>query len=93
MSNRNKKIESNLDKPQYNSTIRLINQLDQLQSVKCKPVQNDSFKLDEHQIEKINEKASTKLNMQGKVFSGLVSVEPDQEDFLKFILQNQCNII
>lgn len=80
-------FESNLDKPQYNSTLKLINKLDQLNSGNplSKQKQNDSFQLDERQIEQINEKASSKLNMQGRVFGGLVSVEPDEEDFIKFL--------
>ena len=80
-------FESNLDKPQYNSTLKLINKLDQLNAVNSNPKlkQDDSFQLDERQIEQINEKASSKLNMQGRVFGGLVSVEPDEEDFLKFL--------
>ena len=79
-----RKIESNLDKPKCNSTMRLINKLDQLQTT-CRKSVEDSFQIDDHQLEKINEKASVKLNMQGRVFGGLVSVEPDQDDFLKFL--------
>lgn len=83
-SRTSRKIESNLDKPQCNSTMRLISKLDKLQANSRNSVE-DSFQLDEHQLEKINEKASAKLNMQGRVFGGLVSVEPDQDDFLKFL--------
>ncbi len=73
--------ETNLDKPQYNSTVKLLNKLEQLETY------HNKYKdcLDEQEIEKINEKASSKLNMHGKVFDGLVSVEPDQEDFLKYL--------
>lgn len=87
--NKSSKIESNLDKPQYNSTLKLINKLDQLQTNhnKAEEIAHDlkSFKLDGQQMERINEKASTKLNMRGQVFGGLVSVDPDEEDFLKFL--------
>jgi hypothetical protein len=30
-------------------------------------------------------KASIKLNPRGQVYDGLVSIEPDQEDFLKLL--------
>ncbi len=83
-SRTSRKIESNLDKPQCNSTLRLVNKLDQLQATHRNNIE-DSFQIDEHQLGKINEKASAKLNMQGRVFGGLVSVEPDQDDFLKFL--------
>ncbi len=75
-----------LDKPQYNSTIKFINKLDQLQQLSNK-LNNEktSIKLDEQEIERINEKASTKLNINGRIFDGLVSVEPDQEDFFKYL--------
>ena len=85
---RNKQIESNLDKPQYNSTLKLMSKLDQLQANKSNKEQAKAVQLGqlgERDLEKINEKASSKLNMRGQVFGGLVSVEPDEEDFLKFL--------
>ena len=69
-----------LNQPQYNSTLKLIKRLDNYQATTSKQLQ-----LNESEMEKINEKASSKLNLQGPVFSGLVSVEPDEEDFLKFL--------
>ena len=85
-SNRN---EIDLDKPQYNSTLKLIHKLDQLQYASAGYNNEDSkktsFKLEEQEIERINEKCSSKLNARGNVFEGLVSVEPDQEDFLKYL--------
>jgi hypothetical protein len=80
-TNINNSKQADFDKPQYNSTLKLINKLEQFQSNKTK----EPIKLDERELEKINEKASTKLNMRGQVFGGLVSVEPDEEDFLKFL--------
>jgi hypothetical protein len=68
-----------LNQPQYNSTLKLIKRLDEYQANPNKLQLNDT------EMEKINEKASSTLNPQGTVFSGLVSVEPDEEDFIKFL--------
>ena len=70
-----------LNQPQYNSTIKLLKRLDEYQLSSNKIQQQ----LNESELEKINEKASSKLNLRGSVYNGLVSVEPDEEDFLKFL--------
>ncbi len=87
MNNNNKRAE--LDKPQYNSSLKLLSKLDKFQSTKAK----EAIELDVRELEKINEKASSKLNMRGQVFGGLVSVEPDEEDFLKFLGKRRFNLI
>ena len=70
-----------LNQPQYNSTIKLLKRLDEYQLSSNKIQQQ----LNESELEKINEKASSKLNLRGSVYNGLVSVEPDEEDLLKFL--------
>ena len=72
-----------LNQPQYNSTLKLIKRLDEYQA------NTNKLQLNESEMEKINEKASSKLNLQGTVFTGLVSVEPDEEDFIKFLEAKQ----
>ncbi|CAF0810827.1 unnamed protein product [Brachionus calyciflorus] len=74
------KPKYDLDKPQYNSTLKLIKKLDEIK-LNNKP----QMHLSDDEIEKIHEKASAKLNMKGTVYEGLVSVEPDEEDFLKYL--------
>ena len=74
-----------LNQPQFNSTIKLIKRLDELQLNGNKVQQN----LNDSELERINEKASTRLNNRGLVFNGLVSVEPDEEEFLKALETKQ----
>jgi hypothetical protein len=78
-----------LNQPQYNSTLKLIKRLDDFQLSSNNNNNNNNNKLqqqlNESDLEKINEKASCKLNLKGPVYNGLVSVEPDEEDFLKFL--------
>ena len=71
---------TDLEKPQINSTLKLLKDLEDINLDN-----NVKLNLPDEEIEKINEKASVKLNMQGQVYEGLVSVEPNQEDFLKFL--------
>ncbi|RNA08507.1 hypothetical protein BpHYR1_032338 [Brachionus plicatilis] len=77
MNDRNK---FDLDRPQYNSTLKLIKKLDDF-----KVDDKQQVHLTDEEIERIHEKASLKLNMRGHVYEGLVSVEPDEEDFLKYL--------
>ena len=70
-----------LTKPQYNSTLKIIKQIEDVQaSTECNLKINDSV------LEKINEKASSKLNFKDEVvFDGLIKIKPAEEDFLRFL--------
>jgi hypothetical protein len=66
-------------KPRYNTTLKLVKQIE---DVKIKEI---NLKISEEDIEKIHEKASTKLNQNQPIFQGLIAVEPNEDEFLKYL--------
>lgn len=72
---------NDLKKPVYNSSLKLIKQIDDLKSTK----KDDDVSINESAIERINEKVSVKLNVHDQLYSGLAPVAPQDEDFNQFM--------
>jgi hypothetical protein len=78
---------NDLLKPKYNSTLKIMKQIEDV-----KASNHTNFKIDETEIEKIHEKASTKLNFHNEpAFNGLVKLEPDEEEFLRYLQVKNVN--
>ncbi|ESO95653.1 hypothetical protein LOTGIDRAFT_231887 [Lottia gigantea] len=68
-----------LARPEYNTTLKISEELKDLKASKPKVAQTlkQKLKSSEETRTDINEKASVKVNRNGELFSGLVGVDPD----------------
>lgn len=74
-------------KPKYNSTLKIMKQIEDV-----KASNEINFKINETEIEKIHEKASSKLNFHSEpAFNGLIKLEPDEDDFLRYLQAKSGN--